>query len=101
MTSIPASRSARAITFAPRSWPSSPGLATTTRIGPVTPITASTHPAPPQVNERYLQHLVPGRFTEDPEGEITQWDMFAMRRIRAGRADAPRGSRFRAAFPVP
>ncbi|GGZ19294.1 hypothetical protein GCM10010387_10020 [Streptomyces inusitatus] len=59
------------------------------------------------MNERYLQHLAPGRFTEDPEGEITQWDMFAMRRIRTGgvgrtgRADAPRGSRFRAAFPVP
>src|SRR5436309_1624408 len=32
MTSIPASRSARAITFAPRSCPSSPGLATSTRI---------------------------------------------------------------------
>src|SRR5512146_2720619 len=32
MTSMPASRSARAITFAPRSWPSSPGLATNTRI---------------------------------------------------------------------
>src|SRR5580658_3365541 len=32
MTSIPASRSARAITFAPRSWPSSPGLAISTRI---------------------------------------------------------------------
>src|SRR5687767_4411510 len=32
MTSIPASRSARAITFAPRSWPSRPGLAMTTRI---------------------------------------------------------------------
>src|SRR4051812_44103169 len=30
MTSMPASRSARAITFAPRSWPSSPGLAMTT-----------------------------------------------------------------------
>src|SRR5947208_10115416 len=30
MTSIPASRSARAITFAPRSWPSSPGFAMTT-----------------------------------------------------------------------
>src|SRR5687767_9755127 len=28
MTSIPASRSARAMIFAPRSWPSSPGLAT-------------------------------------------------------------------------
>src|SRR5829696_919053 len=29
---MPASRSARAMIFAPRSWPSSPGLATTTRI---------------------------------------------------------------------
>src|SRR3954454_18162386 len=29
---MPASRSARAITFAPRSWPSRPGLATSTRI---------------------------------------------------------------------
>src|SRR5262245_4566089 len=29
---MPASRSARATTFAPRSWPSSPGLATSTRI---------------------------------------------------------------------
>src|ERR1700729_2817100 len=39
MPSMPASRSARAIIFAPRSWPSRPGLATTTRIlgwaGPV------------------------------------------------------------------
>src|SRR6266567_4929650 len=32
MTSMPASRSARAITLAPRSWPSRPGLATRTRI---------------------------------------------------------------------
>src|SRR6266568_2323974 len=32
MTSIPASRRARAITLAPRSWPSRPGLATRTRI---------------------------------------------------------------------
>src|SRR5690348_7353018 len=30
---MPASRRARAITLAPRSWPSSPGLATSTRIG--------------------------------------------------------------------
>src|SRR5215472_12947063 len=33
MTSMPASRSARAITLAPRSWPSRPGLAISTRIG--------------------------------------------------------------------
>src|SRR5687768_17161156 len=32
MTSMPASRSARATTLAPRSWPSSPGLAMSTRI---------------------------------------------------------------------
>src|SRR5215470_3641800 len=32
MTSIPASRRARAMTLAPRSWPSSPGLAMSTRI---------------------------------------------------------------------
>src|SRR5215207_3931812 len=32
MTSIPASRSARAMIFAPRSCPSKPGFATTTRI---------------------------------------------------------------------
>src|SRR5438128_10190472 len=32
MTSMPGSRSARAITLAPRSWPSSPGLAITTLI---------------------------------------------------------------------
>src|SRR3954453_9154723 len=34
MTSIPASRNARAITFAPRSCPSRPGFATTTLIFP-------------------------------------------------------------------
>src|SRR6185295_13701207 len=33
MTSMPASRSARAMIFAPRSWPSRPGFAITTRIG--------------------------------------------------------------------
>src|SRR6267143_2399714 len=32
MTSIPASRNARATTFAPRSWPSKPGFAMRTRI---------------------------------------------------------------------
>src|SRR3954447_132076 len=33
MTSWPASRNARAMTLAPRSWPSKPGLAISTRIG--------------------------------------------------------------------
>src|SRR6188472_3469290 len=32
MTSMPASRNARAMILAPRSWPSSPGFAMTTRI---------------------------------------------------------------------
>src|SRR5688500_5171866 len=36
MTSIPASRRARAMILAPRSWPSRPGFATTTRIFRVT-----------------------------------------------------------------
>src|SRR5690348_10468369 len=39
MTSIPASRSARATTLPPRSWPSRPGLATTTRMRPVELVT--------------------------------------------------------------
>src|SRR5712692_3963516 len=37
MTSMPASRRARATIRAPRSWPSSPTLATTTRIGTASP----------------------------------------------------------------
>src|ERR1700675_4686869 len=37
MTSMPASRSARAMIFAPRSCPSRPGLATTTLILPAIP----------------------------------------------------------------
>src|SRR5256885_16374359 len=35
MTSIPASRSDLAMILAPRSWPSRPGFATTTRMGPL------------------------------------------------------------------
>src|SRR5947209_11749280 len=35
---MPASRSARAMIFAPRSWPSSPGFATTTRILRAAPV---------------------------------------------------------------
>src|SRR6266498_2839987 len=42
MTSMPASRRARATTLAPRSCPSSPGLATTTRIRPC--VTATSAP---------------------------------------------------------
>src|SRR5213082_3401344 len=39
---MPASRRARAITFAPRSCPSRPGLATNTRIGRVSAIVADS-----------------------------------------------------------
>ena len=45
MTSMPASRSARAMTLAPRSWPSSPGFAMTTRILPaIDPIVGRSVP---------------------------------------------------------
>src|SRR4051794_13840820 len=44
---MPASRSARAMIFAPRSCPSSPGLATTTRI-----LRSSAMKSPPRVVER-------------------------------------------------
>src|SRR3954463_11060650 len=47
MTSMPASRSARAMIFAPRSCPSKPGLATTTRILPLDAAsTAGRDPTP-------------------------------------------------------
>src|ERR1700722_9762836 len=42
MTSMPASRKARAMILAPRSWPSRPGLATTTRILPLGGASADT-----------------------------------------------------------
>src|SRR4051812_45351756 len=47
MTSMPASRSARAITLAPRSWPSRPGLAITTRSGRGIAAILPSHPRPP------------------------------------------------------
>src|SRR6185312_5854205 len=46
MTSTPASRSARATTLAPRSWPSSPAFATITRILPMTISVAGTSRGP-------------------------------------------------------
>src|SRR5437762_12850994 len=46
MTSTPASRSARATTLAPRSWPSSPAFATITRILPMTVSVAGTSRGP-------------------------------------------------------
>src|SRR5919107_1472226 len=55
MTSIPASRRARAMIFAPRSWPSRPGLATTTRILRVCVLFTAARKLPhaqPQVHAR-------------------------------------------------
>src|SRR4051794_20859222 len=50
MTSIPASRRARAMIFAPRSCPSRPGLATTTRIFFFVAVDMAG--APPQARQR-------------------------------------------------
>src|SRR6476646_7141807 len=56
MTSMPASRSARAMIFAPRSWPSRPGLATTTRILRLLPCPAAgaSDSAVPSIGARLL-----------------------------------------------
>src|SRR5690349_17716129 len=55
MTSMPASRKARAITLAPRSWPSRPGFAINTRSFRPTPPT----PSPQSLNDRYFLVLAP------------------------------------------
>src|SRR5688572_1545330 len=52
MTSNPASRNAAAITLAPRSWPSSPGLATSTRIFLWLSFIGGKLPAPPTGRHR-------------------------------------------------
>src|SRR3990170_1129967 len=57
MTSMPASRSARAMIFAPRSCPSRPGLATTTRIFPLDPDSTAGGRLP-RVRARTLLALV-------------------------------------------
>src|SRR5438309_502982 len=76
MTSMPASRSARAMTLAPRSWPSSPGFAMTTRIFRIRPESAIRNPQsamsydghfhvlPPDVPER-IAHLADRRVRAD------------------------------------
>src|SRR5262245_3692099 len=57
MTSMPASRSARATTLTPRSWPSSPTLARSTRIGTFTGF------LPPPLYLVYLASASPRRPT--------------------------------------
>src|SRR5580765_3858880 len=72
MTSIPASRSARAMIFAPRSCPSSPTLAITTRIVR-TPATAAILGGPARPPEQLLPTRV-GRARQDEQevGEPVQ-----------------------------
>src|SRR6267378_5959944 len=70
MTSMPASRSARATTFAPRSWPSSPGFAMRTRIFFAIGITS--------VEERLLPNA---------EGLPHHVDDLAQRGLRADRVE--------------
>src|SRR3954463_16580862 len=69
MTSMPASRSARATTFAPRSCPSRPGLAMTTRIGapagrPPPPVGLVAIDSPPRARDTAL-------LREEPA--VTDW----------------------------
>src|SRR3954471_1796035 len=62
MTSMPASRSARAMILAPRSCPSRPGFATTTRIlrlpacGPAADVSAVPSTAPRLLHDDLLAH---------------------------------------------
>src|SRR4051812_30003582 len=49
---MPASRSARAMILAPRSWPSKPGLATTTRILPLDAASTAGRDATRQMRDR-------------------------------------------------
>src|SRR5215831_5331389 len=58
MTSMPASRSARAMTLAPRSCPSSPGFAITTRSFRTSALLPSAL-VPCALNDRYLFVLAP------------------------------------------
>src|SRR5919108_3634905 len=73
MTSMPASRSARATTLAPRSCPSNPGLATTTRMRPCATVTSAPFavaPARPRCQVAPGK-ILPGRWpatTLDPGG---------------------------------
>src|SRR5256885_2940924 len=80
MTSIPASRNARATTFAPRSWPSNPGFAIRTRIFFAIGITS--------VEERLLPNA---------EGLPHHVDDFAQGRLRPHRVE-DEGHRVRLTF---
>src|ERR671930_2554207 len=71
MTSIPASRRARAMIFAPRSWPSRPGLAITTRI-----LRAMTEVSPLPLGQRVVGAVGahPPAPAADPEHDRDEQD---------------------------
>src|SRR3954471_18291143 len=70
MTSIPASRRARAMIFAPRSCPSRPGLATTTRIFRVwVVLTAAPEDMPPAFSLDFRRSALDDRGDRPGDGE--------------------------------
>src|SRR5687767_12560568 len=91
MTSIPASRSALAMIFAPRSWPSRPGLATTTRVlGCVVALMVNGEPGQVEEDVPRLAPLTPHRVV---------WDLAApptSRALRGRQASEDRRLRVRA-----
>src|SRR5690242_20242725 len=86
---MPASRSARAMIFAPRSWPSRPGFATTTRI-----FLVAVAFIVGRESRRVEQRPVPlpdladgsedGRLGVGAEDALERLDDLALRRVRAG-----------------
>src|SRR5690242_19767891 len=89
MTSTPASRSARATTFAPRSCPSRPALATMTRILPsvsVTPLRVTTRP-----DLVHAGNAVGGVGRDDDRTTGAAGAVRGGRRRRGGRGRAGRG----------
>src|SRR5919201_6529528 len=92
MTSKPASRRARATTLAPRSWPSSPGLATTTRMRPcaMRPSALSLPPGPAPVPavpwEDTTRPAAPAGAVPPPRGAVPDPDRIAYLPPRAARA---------------
>src|SRR5438552_3578123 len=72
MTSKPASRRARATTLAPRSWPSSPGFATKTRMG---------RSVMEGVQKMHL-HKMRGRRSRDHQGIFCGGETVCVRNVR-------------------
>src|SRR4051794_30936961 len=80
MTSIPASRSDRAMILAPRSWPSRPGFATTTRMGPL-------------IAGRVYTRSCLRRREHDQDGEVARDGMEAVVDLRGDEYDRARAHR--------